>query len=308
MVGNATVTRDMRAIMRLCVALGLDVAESSGWTTRGRSSVMDVTHGMVHHTASPVDVSRLLRDGRPDLPGPLCNWETRLNGLVVAIASGRANHAGVASVSSTNSLGNECTGPVPTGNTGTGAFPQYSAIIRLSAAETIYYDRPIDRIVGHKEVALPRGRKVDPVFSMPAFRMDVREIVAGYKRGDDMALTAETRKFLNELGEHISRRTVHAIMTGGLGQWATPDRAGWEFYTPTVRGAALQHLMAKLSGLPSTETIRTALKDALATDTADWSEADREAHAERVTQGLLRELLERAGMPEEPSPTPPSSS
>lgn len=77
--------------------------ESDGWETRGRpasTGAFGDMHGIAnHHTATSKsadvsDVERMLKQGRSDLPGPLCHVTTRRNGKVVLIAHGRANHAG----------------------------------------------------------------------------------------------------------------------------------------------------------------------------------------------------------------------
>lgn len=52
---------------------------------------------MAHHTGAANDITRMLRDGRPGLSGPLCNVELRKNGHCHVIACGRANHAGAGS-------------------------------------------------------------------------------------------------------------------------------------------------------------------------------------------------------------------
>jgi hypothetical protein len=59
---------------------------------------------------------------------------------------------------------------------------------------------------------------------------------------DDVALDTDDKNWLKTLAEDVARRTVYAIMTGGIGQWSNPDRAGWEWYTPEVQAAALAKL------------------------------------------------------------------
>jgi hypothetical protein len=86
------------------LAAGLEVLEVEGWENRGRpASTGDFDpRGSVttHHTGSTSSPARpgptlsTLVQGRPDLPGPLCQWSVRHDGVVVVIAAGRANHAG----------------------------------------------------------------------------------------------------------------------------------------------------------------------------------------------------------------------
>jgi len=91
--------RDLGIADRLRAA-GIRVVEVAGWQTAGSESF--APGGSVnHHTAGPSTGSTpsLLTciEGRPDLPGPLCNvYQSREPSTDIAyvIASGRANHAG----------------------------------------------------------------------------------------------------------------------------------------------------------------------------------------------------------------------
>jgi N-acetylmuramoyl-L-alanine amidase len=178
MAGNPAVVNHMRAIGRICEDIyKLRVVELAGWTTRGRSSTFVPSYTIEHHTAAPVDITAMLINGRPDLNGPLCNWALLKDGTVGLLASGRANHAGVASVSSTESYGIEATGPIPTGNTGADAFPQYREYVCLVAAICLHHGWGMDRVKAHKEIA--PSRKIDPVFDMDAFRRAVKAAMEG---------------------------------------------------------------------------------------------------------------------------------
>jgi hypothetical protein len=85
-------------------AAGLTVIEVAGWKDRGRPATTGAFHpdqGVTnHHTGTTTSASnpgptlRLLVEGRSDLPGPLCHWSVRYDGVVIVIAAGRANHAG----------------------------------------------------------------------------------------------------------------------------------------------------------------------------------------------------------------------
>lgn len=192
MAGNAASATRMRRHAALAhSAFGVVVVESAGWTTRGRSADIDPRYNVTHHTASERDVTALLKAGRPDVAGPLCNREITRDGFVRLIASGRANHVGVATITNSESWGDECTGPIPTGNTGADAFPNYLTIVQHTAAVRIVEGWGRDRIVGHKEVARPVGRKIDPVFSMPDFEDAIDHLIGLYKRGDDTVALSE---------------------------------------------------------------------------------------------------------------------
>ncbi len=76
---------------------GLRVNVVGGWETRGRGT-MHARAGVWHHTAakrgSNAPSLRVVIDGRPDLPGPLCHVLVGRDLTCHVIASGVANHAG----------------------------------------------------------------------------------------------------------------------------------------------------------------------------------------------------------------------
>lgn len=74
---------------------GLDVIEHPGWQTLGSASF--TPKGVVCHHTAIADVGAsvcICTDGRPDLPGPLCQVVLGPEGTCHLIAAGRANHAG----------------------------------------------------------------------------------------------------------------------------------------------------------------------------------------------------------------------
>lgn len=76
---------------------GLRVMKVPGWRLRGGSPFSPIAV-LNHHTASSVGnvpCVGICTNGRSDLPGPLCNFLIGRDGLIVFIASGRANHAGL---------------------------------------------------------------------------------------------------------------------------------------------------------------------------------------------------------------------
>jgi hypothetical protein len=88
----------------VCRTSGLTVIETPGWATRGYAgqSLRAVNGVLWHHTAtasvrnytSGAPTLGMLRDGRSDLPGPLCNLALGRGGEVYVVAAGVANHAG----------------------------------------------------------------------------------------------------------------------------------------------------------------------------------------------------------------------
>jgi hypothetical protein len=209
MGGSANNVRAMRAIGALAQDAGLRVVEADGWEDRGRTwSVLRPDYVVCHHTAAQTDIDRILIDGRADLPGPLCNFALHRDGTVVLIASGLANHAGVATISSDQAYGIEATGPIPIDNQGTDAFPQYGQYITLVAAIRLHHGWSSGRVLAHKEIARPDGRKPDPAFGDPPpypysdmtrFRFAVDEAVRtwGLEEADDM--TDEQARWLEAI-------------------------------------------------------------------------------------------------------------
>ncbi|MEP7301760.1 MAG: N-acetylmuramoyl-L-alanine amidase [Caldimonas sp.] len=167
-------------------AEGLKVAEVPGWETRGRAEMGRVFGVICHHTAGPLQGNmpslRTLVEGRFDLPGPLSQLGLGRDGTWYVIAAGRCNHAGAGSWrgvtnGNTNFIGIEAE------NTGLANDPwpefQLSAYRRGVAALLAHLGQPADFCAGHKEYALPPGRKGDPNFDMGAFRAAVAAIMAG---------------------------------------------------------------------------------------------------------------------------------
>jgi hypothetical protein len=226
MSGSAANTRSMRAIGQLCQDAGLRVVEAAGWVDRGRTwAVLKPEWVVAHHTAAAIDIDRVLIDGRADLPGPLCNFALHADDTVVLIASGTANHAGVATISSAAAYGIEATGPIPAGASGPSAFPNYDAYIVLCAAIRLHHGWPANRVVAHKEIARPDGRKPDPMFGdgypapyldMDRFRaaVDQRVRTWGITEGD--LTMAEVQRILDELNR--MRQDLSVFGTTGLEQ------------------------------------------------------------------------------------------
>ncbi len=168
------------------LAAGLKVAAQPGWKTRGRGD-MGVIKGVIcHHTAGPAQGNMpslgIVTQGRSDLPGPLAQLGLGRDGTFYLIAAGRANHAGRgvwgdAASGNTNFIGVEAE------NTGLPNDPwppgQVEAYVRGVAAILRYAGTTHDMCCGHKEYALPKGRKTDPSFDME----DFRRRIAGYLSG-----------------------------------------------------------------------------------------------------------------------------
>jgi hypothetical protein len=186
---------------------GLTVVETGMWKTRGAALAQKPDTIIAHHTATTnrakgdLPTLRLLIDGRSDLPGPLCQIALSRSGVVHMIASGKANHAGRGEwrgqTQSARTIGIEAEHP---GGNGRWPDQQYAAYVALCAALCRYLEVDANRVCGHKEWALPRGRKSDPNFDMDIFRTQVRAALATPKPAppveDEDAMTPEDRAWL----------------------------------------------------------------------------------------------------------------
>ena len=152
-------------------ASGLEVVETTGWKERGADlpGLCSVVIG--HHTATPrtaanagqdIPTLGLLIRGRSDLAGPLCQLGLGRSGTYYVVAAGKANHAGkghwAGVVNSRRTIGIEAEHP------GIGGWPeaQLAAYDLGVAAVLRQLDQDARRYAGHREWAVPAGRKVDP--------------------------------------------------------------------------------------------------------------------------------------------------
>lgn len=161
-----------------CRKSGLPVVEVDGWKTRGHGQMAGVNTIVCHHTATPLSAAgdypslRIVRDGRSDLPGPLSQLGLGRDGTVYVIAAGVAWHAGATFFQrqdNWHAIGIEAEHP----GIGPWAPEQYAAYVRLVDALAEHYEVPLSNVQGHKEIAKPLGRKIDPNFDMTAFRRAV---------------------------------------------------------------------------------------------------------------------------------------
>lgn len=169
------------------LAAGLKVAETQGWAERGRADMSDPKGVMCHHTGTrgPSNMPTLgtLMNGRPDLPGPLCQLGLGRDGTFYVVAAGRANHAGAGNWQGITA-GNSCFIGIEAENDGTGheAWPevQIDAFQRGTAALLRKIGASAEMCCAHREYALPKGRKIDPQgIDMDAFRAQVHGFIHG---------------------------------------------------------------------------------------------------------------------------------
>lgn len=166
---------------------GLKVKESDGWETRGHGDMGKVAGVLCHHTGTPgknsgnMPTLNILINGRSDLAGPLSQLGLGRDGTYYVIAAGRCYHAGEGKWQGITA-GNSSFIGIEAENTGgkdDKPWPevQMDAYHRGVAAILKHLGRGPEFCAGHKEYALPKGRKSDPSFDMVAFRTAVATII-----------------------------------------------------------------------------------------------------------------------------------
>lgn len=165
---------------------GLAVVEVSGWQTLGHGEMSGVRGIMWHHTGTvatdPGDYPSLniVRNGRPDLSGPLANLGLGRSGTWYAIAAGRCWHAGAGSYPGIGiNNGNDWMIGIEAEHPGISGYPwptvQMESYRKGAAALVNAYKVNVDKVIAHKEWA--PDRKVDPIdFNMPMERGIVNEL------------------------------------------------------------------------------------------------------------------------------------
>jgi len=165
---------------------GLKVSECPGWQDRGHGDMGKVLGVLCHHTATPgkkanMPTLNLLITGRSDLAGPLSQLGLGRDGTFYLIAAGRCYHAGAGSYKGITA-GNSSFIGIEAENTGRSddlPWPevQMDAYQRGVAAILKHIGRGAEFCAGHKEYALPKGRKTDPSFDMDPFRAAVNVLL-----------------------------------------------------------------------------------------------------------------------------------
>lgn len=180
----ALATRLERAVKNA----GVKYKKVSGWSSRGHGSMGSIKTIVAHHTAGPLRGNspslNVVAYGRPGLSGPLSQLFLARDGTVYLVAAGLSYHAGRVrsnSYSNSHSIGIEAE------NTGLSNDPwpahQIDAYAKLCKALCKEFGLSTSRVLGHREVCSPAGRKSDPSFSMSDFRKKVGGAKGGVSSG-----------------------------------------------------------------------------------------------------------------------------
>lgn len=162
-------------LARVARTTGYPVVEVAGWKKRGNGRMKGMQSVMPHHTAGAAKGNypslNVVTHGRAGLRGLLAQLGIGRDGTIYVMGAGLAWHAGRVSktaYSNPYSIGIEAE------NTGVGqTWPaeQLDSYVKLVAALLKEFKKPINACVGHKEAAVPKGRKIDPAFIRPSLTM-----------------------------------------------------------------------------------------------------------------------------------------
>lgn len=163
-----------------------------GWDERGHGDFLDIWGVMVHHTGNSRETAESIRDGRPDLAGPLSNLHIAPDGTVTLVAVGVCWHAGAGSypgvptdMGNYHLIGIECAWPdvAQDGSYDPGQRWPDAQIISMRdtcAALATRLHVPAAHVIGHKEYAGVSQGKWDPGnLDMGWFRGEVAKDMAG---------------------------------------------------------------------------------------------------------------------------------
>lgn len=198
-------------------AAGCKVVELDGWKNAGRAEMGAVKGVLAHHTGagSTKGLLDLIQNGRSDLPGPLSHLFLDDDGTWYVIAAGRCNHAGAGSWHGVTAGNSQFIG-VEARNAGDGKDVweevQMDAYARGVAAILKHVGADAVMAVGHKEYALPRGRKIDPSFDMVAFRANVEAFMGGAAIGPVPTTMDPTRAMLRKGDQGNSVRQLQQLL------------------------------------------------------------------------------------------------
>jgi len=171
----------------------LKVKELPDWEQYGHGDMRAITHVMLHHTGSARADAMSIRNGRPDLPGPLSQLHIAQDGTVTVVAAGVCWHAGMGSypgiptdLANYHTIGIECAWPRDTSITPATQtrerWPDAQIIAMRDTCAAILTRLGFgpDRVIAHKEWAGRSQGKWDPGnLSMEWFRSEVAKAQAG---------------------------------------------------------------------------------------------------------------------------------
>lgn len=171
----------------------LKLRELPDWKQYGHGDMRSLQGVMIHHTGNARETAESIRNGRPDLPGPLSQLHIAPDGTVTVVAAGVCWHAGIGEypgiptdLANYHTIGIECAWPMDTSITpatqGRERWPDAQIIAMRDTTAAILTRLGFDssRVIGHKEWAGRRQGKWDPGhLDMNWFRGEVAKAMRG---------------------------------------------------------------------------------------------------------------------------------
>ncbi len=197
-------------------AAKLKVVEEDGWKEAGRGEMGVVLGILLHHTAGSKKGNspslELVRDGRPDLTGPLSQLFLARDGTFHVVGAGRCNHAGAGNWH--GAAGNLQLIGIEAENAGDGTDPwpdvQMDAYERGVAAILMHLGLDSVMVAGHKEYCTPKGRKIDPSFDCNEFRSNVDRLMGAGGGRKTVSPVSPTNPMLRKGDMSNSVKTLQA--------------------------------------------------------------------------------------------------
>jgi len=208
----------------------LKVRELPNWKEYGHGDFRSIWGVMVHHTGNAAETAESIRNGRPDLPGPLSQLHIAPDGTVSVVAAGVSWHAGTGEypgiptdLANFHLIGIECAWPRDTSITpatqGRERWPDPQIIAMRDTVAAILnrLGYGADRVIGHKEWAGRRQGKWDPGnLDMNWFRNEVGKAQRGEFRPKppppvkpkEYPRDFTDRELLEDLWQKVARLTL----------------------------------------------------------------------------------------------------
>jgi len=247
--------------------LGDRLVVEDGWADRGVGGTMGNIWGvMIHHTGNSRAAVATIRDGRPDLEGPLSNCLITPDGKCYLIAVGPCNHSGRGSypgipTNNGNSvlIGFECAWPdiKPDGSYNSAQRWPDAQIVTMRDATAAVLKKlgyGSDRVIGHKEYAGAAQGKWDPGnMDMNWFRGEVGKDLAG-QFVDVSPIPSPTPPVPVDpptLPKPANPRTDRVLLEETWDQLRGPDGHGWPMLGNLTIVESLAMLHTKVDALLS---------------------------------------------------------
>ena len=220
--------------------LGDKLRSLSGWMDSGHGDFSDIWGVMWHHTGNAKATAQSIRDGRPDLEGPVSNLHIAPDGTVTIVAVGVCWHAGEGSgfglpTSNANNrlIGIECAWPRirDDGTYDAGERWPDAQIISMrdvGAALTSKLGYGAERNIGHKEWAGSAQGKWDPGnIDMDWFRGEIAKAMRNEFATKLHVVLPPTPVGVPELAPPPNPRTDRVLLEEVWDQLRGPGGRGW---------------------------------------------------------------------------------